>query len=215
MKYLNKFDTASDYEASASTLEIPNVAYITATTEVIYDATVKTYIVFADPLVASKCATLYGDGTGCTEEDLAAVTALNRNDWSGTSITSFDELGYFTGVKSIPIALFSDCTDLTSVTIPSSVTRFWESSFQHCSSLSAITFPASVTRIGENTFSGCSSLSSITFEATTLPATINSGAFDSLPTTGNITVPVGSESNFYSLAQSLGAGWTVNNQSPA
>jgi hypothetical protein len=237
MKYLNKFDTRSDYEASASTLEIPNVAYITATTEVIYNATVKTYIVFADPLVASKCATLFGDGTGCTEADLAAVTALNALDWSGTSITSFDELRYFTGLTSITDNAFNGCSGLASVTIPESVAEIKQNAFQNCSGLTSVAIPDSVTgisysvflncsgltsvtignsvrMIGGYGFYGCSSLSAITFMSDTPPALGLDGVFSGQPTTGNITVPSGSEANFFSLAQSLGS-WTVNGQSPA
>ena len=241
MKYLNKFDTRSDYEASASTLEIPNVAYITATTEVIYNATPTPeppeYVEFDDPLVESKCATLYGDGTGCTEIDLAAVTTISASDWAGTNITSFDELEYFIGITNIPSGLFHDCSGLTSVVIPDSVTyidagaflncssltsvtlgnsvsRLWLNAFYGCSALPDIIFPASVTRIDGTAFFNNSSLSSITFEATTLPATIASDAFNGVPTTGDITVPDGYESNFYSFAQSLGSGWTVNEQTP-
>jgi hypothetical protein len=47
-----------------------------------------------------------------------------------------------------------------------------------------------------------------------LPQYLYNDTFTNLPSTGNITVPVGSESNFYSLAQTLGANWTVNNQAP-
>lgn len=236
MKYLNKFDTRSDYEASASTLEIPNVAYITATTEVIYNATQpKAYVVFADPVVGQKCATLYGDGVGCTEADLAAVTALNALDWSGTNITSFDELQYFTGMTDVIDNAFYDCsgltsvvipdtvtmikqhaflrTSLTSVVIPSGVTNISYGVFGNCSGLTSVNIPASAT-ISQYAFADCSSLSSITFEGTTLPQYLYNDTFTNLPTTGNITVPVGSESNFYSFAQTLGSGWTVNNQTP-
>ena len=244
MKYLNKFDTISDYQASASTLEIPNVAYITATTEVIYNGLTPTpptpsqYVEFDDPLVESKCATLYGDGTGCTMADLGAVTAISYSDWSGTSITSFNELQYFTGLTSIDNTTFEDCSGLTSIVIPNSVTGFGYSVFEDCSSLtsvtlgnqleqigndtffncsalSAITIPATVTRIGQNAFAGCSGLSNITFVATTLPATIGGNAFLGVSATGNITVPMGSESNFYSLAQTIGSDWTVNEQTPS
>lgn len=241
MKYLNKFNTKSDYQASASTLEIPNVAYITATTEVIYNdipaPEPPEYVTFDDPLVESKCATLYGDGTGCTEIDLAAVTAMSASDWSGTNITSFDELEYFIGITNIPRGLFHDCSGLTSVVIPDSVTyidagaflncssltsvtlgnsvsRLWLNAFYGCSALPDIIFPASVTRIDGTAFFNNSSLSSITFEATTLPATIASDAFNGVPTSGDITVPEGYESNYYDLARMLGNGWTVNEQTP-
>lgn len=166
MKYLNKFDTISDYQASASTLEIPNVAYITATTEVIYNGSTPTpptpsqYVEFDDPLVESKCAALYGDGTGCTMADLSAVTAISASDWSGTNITSFDELQYFSGLTEIPESLFEQCGSLSSVTMPSTITDIGDYAFDSCSSLTSITIPNSVTVIGYQPFYGCESLTS-------------------------------------------------------
>lgn len=166
MKYLNKFDTISDYQASASTLEIPNVAYITATTEVIYNGLTPTpptpsqYVEFDDPLVEQKCATLYGDGTGCTMADLSAVTTIDASDWSGTNITSFDELQYFSGLTEIPESLFEQCGSLSSVTMPSTITDIGDYAFDSCSGLTSITIPNSVTVIGYQPFYGCESLTS-------------------------------------------------------
>lgn len=168
MKYLNKFDTRSDYETSASTLEIPNVAYITASTEVIYNGSTPTpptpsqYVQFADPLVESKCATLYGDGTGCTMADLSAVTTISASDWQQTSITSFDELEYFSGLTSLPNSLFASCTALTSVVIPDSVTSIDQTAFASCNALTSITIPNTVTSIGMGAFQKCGRLASAT-----------------------------------------------------
>ena len=57
---------------------------------------------------------------------------------------------------------FNDCSSLTSVTIGDSVTEIGEGAFNGCSSLTSITIPDSVTEIGNGAFSGCSSLTSIT-----------------------------------------------------
>jgi len=57
---------------------------------------------------------------------------------------------------------FSNCSSLTSVTIPNSVTTIKEYAFSNCSSLTSVTIPNSVTTIGDNAFNGCSSLTSVT-----------------------------------------------------
>ena len=57
---------------------------------------------------------------------------------------------------------FSDCSSLTSISIPPSVTEIRNNAFMNCSSLTSITISPSVTRIGWNAFYGCSSLTSIT-----------------------------------------------------
>ncbi|MBR3708637.1 MAG: leucine-rich repeat domain-containing protein, partial [Lentisphaeria bacterium] len=57
---------------------------------------------------------------------------------------------------------FRHCTDLTSITIPDSVTSIGLYAFSRCSSLTSITIPDSVTSIGRWAFSRCSSLKSIT-----------------------------------------------------
>ena len=57
---------------------------------------------------------------------------------------------------------FSNCSSLTSITIPESVTSIGKYAFDSCSSLTSVTIPESVTSIGEDAFSGCSSLTSVT-----------------------------------------------------
>ena len=64
-------------------------------------------------------------------------------------------------VTSIGVHAFSDCTGLTSITIPSSVTSIGSSAFSDCTGLTSITIPASVTSIGFEAFSGCTGLISI------------------------------------------------------
>ena len=47
----------------------------------------------------------------------------------------------------------TDCTSLTSVTIPNSVTSIGRCAFYGCTSLTSITIPDSVTSIGDEAFS--------------------------------------------------------------
>ena len=57
---------------------------------------------------------------------------------------------------------FYNCTALTSVSIPNSVTTIGYHAFNGCTSLSAVTIPNSVTQIQVYAFYGCTSLTSIT-----------------------------------------------------
>ena len=51
---------------------------------------------------------------------------------------------------------FENCSGLTSVTIPDSVTIIGNRAFAGCSGLTAVTIPTSVTSIGDRAFAGCS-----------------------------------------------------------
>ena len=57
---------------------------------------------------------------------------------------------------------FGNCYyDLTSITIPNSVTSIGNYAFLYCYGLTSITIPNSVTSIGEGAFEGCENLSSV------------------------------------------------------
>ena len=77
-----------------------------------------------------------------------------------TSITLPDS------VTSIGVRAFSGCTSLTDITIPDSVTSIGEGAFSGCRNLTSITIPCSVTSIGEEAFSWCTNLETITFKGT-------------------------------------------------
>ena len=78
-----------------------------------------------------------------------------------------------TSITKIPVRTFSDCSSLSSVALPSTLTTIEGNAnqgygaFQNCSALKSITIPASVTKIGGYTFAS-SGLVTITFEKRTL-----------------------------------------------
>ena len=81
------------------------------------------------------------------------------------SVVSFTLPGSVTSIGDYALA---DCTSLTSITIPDSVTSIGgDYAFSNCTSLTSITIPNSVTSIGAYAFYGCESLTSITFDGTT------------------------------------------------
>ena len=57
--------------------------------------------------------------------------------------------------------MFLDCTGLTGVTIPGSVTSIGYEAFFGCDSLTSLTIPAGVTDIDEDAFAGCDNLTLI------------------------------------------------------
>jgi len=64
-------------------------------------------------------------------------------------------------ITAIPRIAFSGCSNLTSVSLPNSITSINENAFQDCSSLKNIVIPNSVTSIGNYTFGNCSGLTSV------------------------------------------------------
>ena len=65
-------------------------------------------------------------------------------------------------VTNIGSSAFEYCSSLTTIAIPNSVTNIGSSAFEYCSSLTTIAIPNSVTNIGSSAFSKCSSLTNLT-----------------------------------------------------
>ena len=82
---------------------------------------------------------------------------------------------------------FNDCSALTSVTIPNSVTSIGESAFWGCSSLTSVTIPNSVTSIGYEAFRGCSALTSVTIPNSV--TSIENGMFEGCSALTSVTIP--------------------------
>lgn len=129
---------------------------------------VEEYIIFADPVVEQICANQWGDGIGLKPSQAAKVTSLADVFKGNTTITSFDELQYFTSLTALGTSAtitqnthsqFFGCKALTSITFPPSLTMIGSYSFYGCTSLSNISGLESVTVLGREAFVSCKSLS--------------------------------------------------------
>lgn len=82
---------------------------------------------------------------------------------------------------------FAECSSLTSISIPNSVTSIGESAFLKCSNLTSITIPDSVTSVGKTSFYYCSNLTSVTMSDSM--TSIGESAFEECSSLANITIP--------------------------
>ena len=90
-------------------------------------------------------------------------------------------------VKTIYQGAFRYNDNITSVTIPDSVTSIGDYAFLYCSSLTGVTIPDSVTSIGEDAFNNCRSLTSVTIPDSV--TSIGSSAFSSCYSLTGVTIP--------------------------
>ena len=91
------------------------------------------------------------------------------------------------GTRIICNYAFSDCSSLSNIVIPDSVTDIGDYVFFHCRSLSNIVIPDSVTDIGEGAFSDCRSLSNIVIPDSVTD--IGKSAFSGCSSLSNIVIP--------------------------
>ena len=88
------------------------------------------------------------------------VTAIGREAFFNCS--EMTSITLPNTITNIALYAFSDCSGLTSFEIPESVTEIGSGAFSYCSGLTRIFIPHTVTKLSLNPFIGCSGLESIT-----------------------------------------------------
>ena len=116
-----------------------------------------------------------------------AVKKIRENCFRGndllTSVTVSE------GVVEIYFNSFMNCTQLESISLPSTLSILGEFAFRNCSSLKAIALPSGMTHINEYTFADCSSLKTVSIPSSV--RVIGKDAFAGCQALTSVTLPAG------------------------
>ncbi len=151
---------------------------------------VREVIQFEDPLVKSILVRNYDyDGDGeISYIEAGRVTTIPFPMFTGMPITTFNELAYFTNLKTIGQHAFDSCKDLTSIQFPISLEKINKNAFSYCDSLETITVTPRVQSIGSEAFSDCANLKTAYINNNVPPKNGNK-IFDRCPELDRIIVP--------------------------
>ena len=129
---------------------------------------------YAAALASGKCGdsaawtldntgTLTISGTGATYNYDMDDDGNSAAPWcTKARIQRVNKVVVNSGITELGYSMFSNCTQLTSVSLPSGLKRIGSCLFLGCTRLSAITIPSSVTTIESNAFTHCDSIAAIT-----------------------------------------------------
>ena len=123
-------------------------------------------------------------GKFATKDNRCLIVNGELNSFAPANLTTYSIPD---SVTSIGESAFENCNSLTSITIPDSVTEIGEEAFEDCFSLTSVTIPDSVTEIGSYAFSGCRNLTSITIPDSVTE--IGSSAFYGCSSLTSVTIP--------------------------
>ncbi|HKL74073.1 MAG TPA: leucine-rich repeat domain-containing protein, partial [Clostridia bacterium] len=102
-----------------------------------------------------------GESVNSTNSHFGYIFGAGSYENNSSYVPSSLESVIITGGTNIGSYAFYDCSGLTSITIPNSVTSLGSYAFSGCSGLTSITIPNSVTSIEELAFTHCISLANI------------------------------------------------------
>lgn len=111
-------------------------------------------------LVEHELYTTQEEAEAITADQLQTGTSYSTSIFYSrrSSITHFEEFEYFTKLTVVPTYLFYNCSNMTQVAIPSTVTSIEASAFYGCSYLNILKIGSQVTTYGSSAFYNCSRL---------------------------------------------------------
>ena len=126
----------------------------------------------------------YNDGT---DGKLAILDLSEAKIVSGGGSYLYDDS--YTNDNELGSCAFLNCSGLTSLSLPSSLTSIEYYAFYGCSGLTSLSLPSGITSIDWNAFSGCSGLTSLTLPSSL--TSIDSGAFSGCSGLTSLSLPSG------------------------
>ena len=164
-KHFKLFNTHSKYETyiNGSDKILPNMSYCVDNDEVHFNHLPDPRVIVKFNVTSTDSATQICYTTSSfSEMEIDGVVQSNVVA-SYTFVTTGEHTVKYklSDPTSIDNQAFSDCTDLTSITIPSSVTSIGNDAFYGCTNLISINIPSGVTSIGNGAFQNCSGLTNI------------------------------------------------------
>ena len=146
------------------------------------------YAITTEPVTDNKCTYTTTDNRVQTEVTIKNNTASFANIFDGTGITKekISSIVLQNGFTSIDDEAFKDCTNLESITIPSTVRSIGYSAFDSCK-LTKVTIPDGVRKINIKTFFRCTALKSVTIPDSVTE--IDQKAFEGCEALPSITLP--------------------------
>lgn len=129
---------------------------------------IKFYIEFTDKEAERLCIAIWDknrDGL-LSMDEVQTITNLGTMFQSNSSIKSFEELQFFTGLTRIASYSFQGCSNLESVRFPNTVTVLASNIFVNCYNLKSLLIPASVTSFenSSSSYNSCTKLAEIVVE---------------------------------------------------
>ena len=126
----------------------------------------------------------YNDGT---DGKLAILDLSEAKIVSGGGSYLYNDS--YTNDNELGSCAFLNCSGLTSLSLPSSLTSIEREAFAGCSGLTSLSLPSGITSIDWNAFSGCSGLTSLTLPSSL--TSIDSGAFSGCSGLTSLSLPSG------------------------
>ena len=156
---------------------------VTLTTKAIFSTDANLYVNPEDEGLKQYAVYHYGIEKNGTTDDLY----LTQEETSQFTKSEIIDSTIFDGVKEIGENAFSGFTELSAITLPSTLTTIGNYAFYQCSGLTSIVIPDSVTSIGNNAFWRCYGLTRINIPNSITK--ISQSTFSSCSGLTRITIP--------------------------